>query len=185
MARIGLEIVRALIEHIGDDPTRSGLKDTPSRVVKSWEELFKGYQFEINPDNEAELLKTFPDVTSDEMIVVNDIPFISFCEHHLLPFTGTAKFGYLPDKHIVGLSKIPRLVDMKASKLQVQERLTTEIVDTFNDIVKPKGCGCVITATHMCCTARGIKAVGTTMVTSALRGVFKTSETSKREFLGL
>lgn len=171
------ELVRCIIEHTGDDPGRPGLVETPRRVVATWVELFHGYTLKAES-----ILKSFEDITADEMIVVRDIEFYSTCEHHMLPFIGVAHFGYLPDKKVVGLSKIGRLVDVFARRLQVQERLTEEIVTSFEEHIKPKGVGCVIEAKHLCMMCRGVMKQKSEMVTCALRGVFKTDPSTRSEF---
>ncbi len=171
-------IVR-LLQHIGEDPTRDGLLDTPRRVTKAWRELTKGYR-----DDPAVILdKTF-DVRSDEMVVVRNMPFTSCCEHHMLPFLGHATIAYVPTDRVVGLSKLARLLDCFANRLQVQERMTTQIADAVMEHLKPQGVGVVISATHTCMSMRGVKKHGET-VTSALRGLFKESAEARAELMSL
>ena len=171
-------IVR-LLQHIGEDPTRDGLIETPRRVTKAWRELTKGYR-----DDPAVILdKTF-DVRSDEMVVVRNMPFTSCCEHHMLPFLGHATVAYVPTDRVVGLSKLARLVDCFANRLQVQERMTTQIADAVMDNLKPQGVGVVISATHTCMSMRGVKKHGET-VTSALRGLFKENAEARAELMSL
>lgn len=172
-------LVREMLSLIGEQPEREGLLDTPRRVVTAWNEWFGGYA-----QNPADVLRTFEDGAEgyDEMVVLDSIPVMSHCEHHLCPFVGTAVVGYVPHKHIVGLSKIPRLVNVFARRLQVQERLTNQIADSFNDLVKPKGVGVVIRAEHFCMSTRGVHTPGVVTTTSALRGVFKDSG-PRTEFL--
>ncbi len=166
-----------ILEATGEDPWREGLRDTPARVARMYQELFGG----LLSDPRDELSATFEEDHS-EMVVVRDIPFYSMCEHHLLPFHGVAHFGYLPRGRIVGLSKIARLVEALSHRPQVQERLTGQIVDTFCEVLEPLGAGVMIEAEHLCMTMRGIKKPGSRMMTSALRGVFRDAET-RAEFL--
>ncbi len=165
-----------------NDPTREGLYDTPRRVVEAWQHWCGGHHVDI-----AELLKTFEDGADDydEMVLVKDIPFYSQCEHHLAPFFGTATVAYIPSGKIVGLSKINRLVDAFARRLQVQERLTTQIADSIETHLRPRGVGVIIKARHMCMESRGICQQGHHTVTSALRGVFRTDGQARSEFLRL
>lgn len=174
-------IVR-LLQYIGEDPTRGGLEETPKRVAKAWKEWCSGY--DMDP---ASVLKTFEDGAEgvDEMVVVKDIPFYTHCEHHMAPFFGTATIAYLPNKKIVGLSKLSRLLDIYARRLQVQERLGCQIADALMDHLGALGCGVVITARHLCMESRGIKKQGSTTTTSALRGLFKEDPAVRNEFLQL
>jgi GTP cyclohydrolase I len=175
------EAIRSIIRLIGDDPDRPGLRDTPARVFRAWKELFAGY----NTDPEA-LLKTFDDIDNDEMIVLRNCNFQSWCEHHMLPFSGVAHVGYLPEKgRVVGLSKLARLVDCFALRLQVQERMTVEIADALLHGVRAKGVGVVVEAGHSCMSCRGVRKPGATMVTCALRGVFKSDAKTRAEFMSL
>lgn len=169
-------IVR-LIEYIGDDPSRDGLIDTPERVLKAYKEMTEGYEADI-----TKILSVCFDVDFDELIVVKNIPFVSLCEHHLLPFTGTATVGYIPLERIVGLSKLARLVDAYAKRLQVQERLTKQIADAILKNIQPLGCGVVIKGNHSCMSCRGIRKQGE-MVTSSLHGAFRTDARARSEFL--
>jgi GTP cyclohydrolase I len=177
----GCEAVRQVLLAIGEDPTREGLLDTPARVVRSWSELFAGYR-----QDPAEILKTtFGEVHGyDEMVLLKGIPFHSFCEHHMLPFEGKAHVAYLPKERVVGLSKLARLVDCYARRLQIQERMTREIANAIMTHLQPQGCGVVIEAAHGCMVCRGVKKEGARMVTSALEGEFKTPAT-RAEFLSL
>ncbi len=176
------EAVRTLLRWAGDDPAREGLLDTPKRVVKSYEELFKGY--ETDP---CEVLnRTFKEVEGyDEMVVLRDINFNSHCEHHMVPFTGKAHVAYLPGCKVIGLSKLARLVDVYAQRLQIQEKLTAQIADTLQEILQPKGVAVVIEATHMCMTMRGVRKHGTVMQTSRLLGLFKSDPRTRQEFFSL
>jgi GTP cyclohydrolase I len=174
------QAVRTLIRWAGDDPSREGLKDTPGRVVRAYEEWFSGYAEE--PD---ELLqRTFEEVGGyDEVVVLRDISFHSYCEHHMAPISGKAHIGYLPNKRVVGISKLVRLVSAFAQRLQVQERLTAEIADTLEAVLQPHGVGVVIQATHQCMTTRGVHKLGASMVTSRMLGVFRTNPATRQEFL--
>lgn len=174
------EGIQRLIEYIGEDPNREGLLDTPQRVLKAFREMTTGYDA-----NAADILGTTFDVGKvDEMIVVRNIEFVSLCEHHMLPFTGTAAVGYVPSKRVVGLSKIARLVDMYSRRLQVQERLTQEITGAIDDVLEPLGAACVIEAAHSCMGCRGVRKPSARMITSSLTGVFREPEV-RSEFLSL
>jgi GTP cyclohydrolase IA len=170
--------VRSILEAAGEDPGREGLRDTPARVARMYQEIFSG----LNADPRDELSTTFA-AEQAEMVIVRDIPFYSMCEHHLLPFHGLAHVGYLPKGRIVGLSKIARLVETLSRRPQVQERLTGQIADTFCEVLDPLGAGVVIEAEHLCMTMRGIKKPGSKTITSALRGVFRDSPETRSEFL--
>ena len=175
------QAIRQVLRAIGEDPDREGLLDTPDRVIKSWGELFAGYGQEP-----AEILSTtFGEVGGyDEMVLLRDIPFQSTCEHHMLPFIGKAHVAYLPGQRVVGLSKLARLVECFARRLQIQERLTSEVADAIMEHLEPAGCGVVVEAGHGCMACRGVRKEGATMVTSSLRGEFKAPAT-RAEFLGL
>lgn len=172
----------ALLEAVDPEPNREGLQDTPERFAKAWEFWTSGYG-----QNAAEILKTFEDGSSnyDEMVVVRDIPIYSKCEHHLADIFGTATIAYIPDGRIVGLSKLSRLAEMYARRLQVQERLTTQIADALFLHLKPHGVGVVIKARHMCMESRGIQKQGAVTVTSALRGYIRDKREARAEFLKL
>ena len=172
--------IRLLIRLIGEDPTRDGLRRTPLRVKQSLQFLTAGYR--MDP---AKILRRRFAVKHDEMVIVQGIDFFSICEHHLLPFFGTCHVAYLPDQEIVGLSKIPRVVDAFARRLQVQEQLTTQIAEAINQYLKPKGVACVMEAQHLCMMMRGVQKQNTRAVTSAMLGVFRTSEKTRAEFLTL
>lgn len=174
--------IRRLLQYIGEDPSRGGLAETPARVSKAWAEWCSGYGQE--PED---ILKTFEDGAEgvDEMVVVKDIPFYTHCEHHMAPFFGTATIAYLPNKKIVGLSKLSRLLDIYARRLQVQERLGCQIADAIMEHLGALGCGVVISARHLCMESRGIKKQGSTTTTSALRGLFKDEPSVRAEFLAL
>lgn len=171
-----------LAEVIEQDPRREGLLETPARVVKAWKHWCSGYNVDI-----AKLLKTFEDGAEnyDEMVLVKDIPIYSKCEHHLADIFGTATIAYIPNGRVVGLSKLSRVADAFARRLQVQERLTTQIADALNEHLQPTAVGVIVKARHMCMESRGICQQGHHTVTSALRGVFKTDPTARAEFLRL
>ena len=173
--------VRTLIRWTGDDPDREGLRDTPARVVRAYEEFFAGYQ----TDPSEILAKTFSEVDGyDEMVVLTDIRFESHCEHHMVPIVGKAHIGYLPEHRVVGISKLARLVEVYARRLQIQEKMTVQIADTLQDILQPKGVGVVLEAAHECMTTRGVHKPGVSMVTSRMLGAFRTDSNTRREFLG-
>ena len=173
--------VRTLLAEIGEDPSREGLVRTPERVRRMYDELTAGYHV----DGDALINGACFTVDYDEMVVVRDIEFFSLCEHHLLPFIGKAHVGYLPKGRVIGLSKIPRIVDMYAHRLQVQERLTAEVADCIWNHLKPLGVAVVIRASHACMTARGVRTPGVGMTTSRMMGVFRDDERSRREVLAL
>ncbi|MFZ9994497.1 MAG: GTP cyclohydrolase I FolE [Steroidobacteraceae bacterium] len=177
-----LQMVRDLLAYIGEDPAREGLLETPSRFLKAWREYTRGYL-----EKPEEILKAFEDGAErvDEMVIVRDIPVYSLCEHHLAPFFGKAYVGYIPDQKILGLSKISRLVEVFARRLQVQERLTNQIADALHTHLQPLGVAVVIECRHMCMESRGVRHTGTATVTSALRGSIKNDPDSRREFLSL
>ena len=176
------EAVRTLLRWAGDDPNREGLLDTPKRVVKSYEEFFKGYAV----DPIEVLSRTFKEVDGyDEMVVLRDIDFSSYCEHHVVPFTGKVHIAYIPNNKVVGISKLARLVDIYAKRLQIQEKLTSQIANTLNDILQPKGVAVVVEATHMCMTTRGVHKNGTVMQTSKLLGIFRSDPRTRQEFFSL
>ena len=173
------EAVRTLLVELGEDPDRAGLEGTPDRVRRMYAELTEGY----HTDPEALLNGAAFEVDYDEMVVVRDIEFFSLCEHHLLPFFGRAHVGYLPRGRIIGLSKIPRIVDMYAHRLQVQERLTQQVAGFLMERLNPKGVACVIEATHLCTVMRGVKKQEATMVTSSMLGTFRADARTRTEFL--
>ena len=171
--------VRTLLAEIGEDPLRDGLAGTPGRVRRMYGELTAGYQ--IDPD--ALINGACFEVDYDEMVVVRNIEFFSLCEHHLLPFYGRAHVGYLPRGRVIGLSKIPRIVDMYAHRLQVQERLTVQIADFLMERIEPKGVGCVVEASHLCTMMRGVRKQQASMVTSSMLGRFRQDAKTRTEFL--
>src|SRR3954469_5144282 len=170
--------VRQILREIGEDPERQGLQRTPERVHRMYQELTAGYHV----DPERLVNGAIFDVDYSEMVVVKDIPFYSLCEHHLLPFFGPAAVAYIPRGKVIGLSKIPRIVEMYARRLQVQERLTQQIADFLNDRLEPQGVGVVVEANHLCAVMRGIRKPGTVMTTSAVLGLFRSRDRTPPEF---
>ena len=175
------EAVERFLIHMGEDPGRNGLLKTPERVEKAFRFLTKGYQQDVDQVlNEA----LFP-IEYDEMVIVRDIDFFSLCEHHLLPFFGKCHVAYLPNKQVIGLSKLPRLVEVFSRRLQVQERLTCQIAETIQEKIKPKGTAVVIEAQHLCMMMRGVKKQNSIAVTSSMLGAFRTRQETRQEFLSL
>lgn len=176
------EAARTLIRWAGDDPAREGLVDTPARMVRAYEEFFEGYA----QDPDALLSPTFEDAGGyDEIVCLRNIRVESHCEHHIVPILGRAHVAYLPDRRVVGISKIARLVEVYARRLQIQEKLTAEIADTLQRVMQPRGVAVVIEAAHQCMTTRGIRDAGVSMVTSRLLGVFRDDAASRREVFGM
>jgi GTP cyclohydrolase I len=176
-----IDEIRTILKEIGEDPSRDGLQNTPLRVDRAFRFLTSGYR--MDPD---ELLnKALFDVAYDEMVIVRDIEVFSLCEHHLLPFFGKCHVGYIPNGRVIGLSKIPRLVDMFARRLQVQERLTTQIADTINNKIHPRGVAVVVEAQHLCMIMRGVEKQNSVAVTSSMLGAFKDNQNTRNEFLNL
>ncbi|MHC8320425.1 GTP cyclohydrolase I FolE [Pseudomonas sp. GB2N2] len=174
--------VRTLIRWAGDDPDREGLLDTPRRVVKSYDEFYAGYL----EDPREILSRTFEEVEGyDEMIVLTDIRFESHCEHHMVPIIGKVHVAYLPDKRVVGISKLARLVEVYAKRLQIQEKMTVQIADTLSDVLQPLGVAVVIEASHQCMTTRGVHKAGVSMVTSRMVGAFRDHGETRRELLSI
>jgi len=174
--------VRTLLSWVGDDPDREGLRATPGRVAKAYEEWFAGYK----EDPVEFLRRTFYEVDGyDEMIVLRDITFESHCEHHMAPIIGKVQVGYLPDRKVVGISKLARVVETFAKRLQVQETMTAQIANCINDVLKPKGVGVVVEGVHQCMTTRGIHKPGVAMITSQLLGDFRSDPRTRAEFLSI
>ncbi|HCF95840.1 MAG: GTP cyclohydrolase I FolE [Verrucomicrobiota bacterium] len=171
---------RTILRSIGEDPDREGLKETPCRVARMYEEIFQGK----DQDPRDHLATTF-DEDHHEMVILRDIPFYSMCEHHFMPFFGKAHVGYIPNGKIVGLSKLARVVEGFARRPQVQERLTSQIADAIEEVLTPKGVGVVIEGIHTCMTMRGIKKPGSVMMTSAMRGAFRSRASTRSEFMDL
>ena len=176
-----IDEIRSILTEIGEDPKRDGLLNTPKRVDRSMRFLTSGYRM-----NADEILNgALFDVAYDELVIVRDIEVFSLCEHHLLPFFGKCHVGYIPNGRVIGLSKIPRLVDMFARRLQVQERLTTQIAETINEKIHPRGVAVVIEAQHLCMIMRGVEKQNSVAVTSSMLGVFKENQNTRNEFLNL
>lgn len=175
------EAIYDLLKKIGEDPERPGLQRTPERVARMYAELTAGY----NIDPKILVNEAIFDIDYDEMVTVKDIDFYSLCEHHILPFFGKAHVAYIPKGKVIGLSKIPRIVEMFARRLQVQERMTVQIADFLNETLKPQGVAVVVEGKHMCAVMRGVKKENAKMVTSAMRGGFKSDQRTRSEFLRL
>jgi GTP cyclohydrolase I len=174
--------VSTLLRWAGDDPAREGLKDTPARVARAFEEWFSGY----GSDPQAYLARTFEEVSGyDEMVVLKDIRFESHCEHHLAPIIGRVHVGYLPNEKIVGISKLARVVDAYAHRLQVQEKMNAQIANCIQHVLEPKGVAVVIEASHQCMTTRGVHKTGVVLVTSTMLGAFREDARTRREFLNM
>lgn len=175
------EAVKNVLLAIGEDPDREGLKDTPQRVIRSWEKLYGGY----NQDPVKILGTVFEDGACDEIVILKNIKYTSTCEHHMIPFYGDVSIGYIPDGKVVGISKLARLVEVFARRLQIQERMTTQIADTLMEVLRPKGVMVVCNGQHLCMIARGVEKPTSVMTTSAVRGVFKTNANTRNEFMEL
>ena len=173
--------VKSMMLHVGEDPKREGLLETPSRVRKAYEFIYGGYK----EDPKEILNKALFTSSNDEMVLIKDIEFYSTCEHHLLPIIGQVHVAYIPDGKVVGLSKIPRVVNVFARRMQIQEQLTEQIADAIMDAIAPKGVAVVVQARHMCMEMRGVEKINSTTTSSALRGLFKTDEKTRSEFFSL
>jgi GTP cyclohydrolase IA len=174
--------IRTLLRWAGDNPDREGLRDTPARVARAFEEFFTGY----HTDPVTLLERTFSEVEGyDEIVLLRDIRVESHCEHHMAPIIGRAHVAYLPHRRVVGISKLARLVDAYAKRLQIQEKLTAQIANAINDVLKPRGAAVVIEASHQCMTTRGVHKPGSSLVTSHMLGVFRTNPDTRRELLSL
>ena len=176
-----IDQIRTILTEIGEDPSRDGLQNTPRRVDEALRFLTSGYRMNADEVLNGALF----DVAYDEMVIVRDIELFSLCEHHLLPFFGKCHVAYIPNGRIIGLSKIPRLVDMYARRLQVQERLTTQIAETINEKIKPRGVAVVIEAQHLCMIMRGVEKQNSVAITSSMLGAFKDDQNTRNEFLNL
>lgn len=175
------DAVKLMMEHVGENPAREGLLDTPKRVRKAYEFIYGGYK-----EDPKEILSTaLFTSTNDEMVLVKDIEFYSTCEHHLLPIIGRVHVAYIPDGKVVGLSKIPRVVNVFARRMQIQEQLTEQIADAIMDTIEPKGVAVVVEARHMCMEMRGVEKINSTTTSSALRGLFKRDDKTRAEFFSL
>ena len=176
------EAIRTLLRWAGDDPTREGLVETPARVARAWKEYCQGY----DEDPGVHLSRVFEEVGGyDEIVLLKDIPFQSHCEHHMAPIIGKAAIAYLPSDHVVGISKLARVLHGYARRLQIQERLTAEVADCIEKHLKPRGVAVVIEASHACMTARGVRTPGVNMVTSRVSGIFRKDDRSRKEVLSL
>jgi len=175
------QTITEVLKHIGEDPNREGLVKTPSRVAKALQFLTEGYA----QDPKEILNQALFTTSNDEMVLVRDIEFYSMCEHHMLPIIGRAHVAYIPDGKVVGLSKIPRIVNVFARRLQIQEQMTEQIADAISETIKPKGVAVVLHARHMCMEMRGVQKINSTTVSSALRGLFKRDERTRNEFYNL
>ena len=176
------EAVRTLLRWAGDDPDREGLRGTPDRVVRSYEEFFAGY----GQDPEEILARTFEEVAGyDDMVVLRGIRFESFCEHHMVPIIGIAHIGYLPNNRVVGISKLARVLEIFSKRLQIQEKMTAEIAITIDRVLKPQGVAVVLEGEHQCMTTRGVHRPGVNMVTSQMMGCFRDNEATRKEFLSI
>jgi GTP cyclohydrolase I len=171
--------IKELLDAIGEDPEREGLQGTPERVIRSWGELYGGYE-----QSPADLFTTF-ESDHDEMVLLRDIEFFSMCEHHMLPFFGKAHIAYLPDQRVIGISKLARLLEVYSRRLQIQERIGQQVADDLMTYLKPKGCAVVLEAKHLCMVARGVNKQNSLMTTSVMRGAFRTSPSLKDEFLSM
>ncbi len=174
------EVVLRLLEQIGEDPTREGLLETPKRVVEMHKEVFGGYS-----QNPEDILKVFKDGACDEMVLLKDIEFYSYCEHHMVPFMGKAHIAYLPNGKVIGVSKLARLLDIFARRLQIQERIGQQVVEALMKYLEPLGAACIIEAQHLCMKSRGVKKQSSVMVTSAMRGVFREDAAARAELMSL
>ncbi|WP_456323846.1 GTP cyclohydrolase I FolE [Hydrogenimonas sp.] len=175
------DAIRTILELIGEDPEREGLVKTPHRVYKAFEHLCEGYK----QDPKKVLNDALFESGNDEMVLVRDIEFYSMCEHHMLPIIGRAHVAYIPDGRVVGLSKIPRMVNIYARRLQIQERMTEQIADAIIETIHPKGVGVVVEARHMCMEMRGVEKINSTTISSALRGLFKSDAKTREEFMSI
>jgi GTP cyclohydrolase IA len=172
--------VLEIIEFIGDDPNREGLEETPKRVIESWSELFSGYGSCVEA-----IFKTFDDGACDEMVLLKNIEFYSTCEHHMLPFMGMSHIAYIPNGKVIGISKLARLLEIFARRLQIQERIGMQVTEALQTHLRPKGAACVLQAKHLCMTCRGVNKQGSEMVTSSLTGVFRENTAARAELFSL
>lgn len=172
------ELIRQILEQLGENPEREGLKDTPKRVVKSWTELYKGYM-----QDPKDILTTFESEGYNQIVLLKDIELYSMCEHHMLPFYGKAHVAYIPNGKVIGISKLARLVDIYARRLQIQERIGAQVTAALMEHLQPLGAACIIEATHMCMRTRGVQKQNSVMITSSMEGVFMTDLSAKNELL--
>lgn len=174
------ELITDVLTILGEDPNREGLLKTPERVVRSWQELYKGYS-----QNPKDILTTFSSEGADQMVILQNIELYSMCEHHMLPFYGKAHVAYIPNGRVIGISKLARLVDIYARRLQIQERIGEQVTTALMEYLQPKGAACIIEATHMCMRMRGVSKQNSTMITSSLKGEFKKSAVKNEFFLNI
>lgn len=174
------DVIIQILQHLGEDPTREGLQDTPKRVVKSWKEIYGGYDVDV-----PSLFTTFAADGYDQIVLLRDIEFYSNCEHHMQPFFGRAHVAYIPETRVVGISKLARLVDAFARRLQIQERIGDEVTRALVEHLSPKGAACIIEAKHMCMCARGVGKQNSIMTTSSLQGVFRTDAAARAELMAM
>lgn len=173
-------IIKEQLAYIGEDPDREGLIDTPKRIVRMWDEIYAGYS-----KDPADILTTFPADGCDQIVLLKDIELYSMCEHHNLPFYGKAHVAYLPGEKVIGISKLARLVDIYARRMQIQERIGEQVTDALMKYLQPKGAACIIEASHLCMKMRGVGKQNSTMITSSMKGVFLTDTAVKQELLTL
>jgi GTP cyclohydrolase I len=174
------EIITAMLNAIGEDPDREGLIDTPNRIIRSWAEIYSGYE-----KDPFEIFRTFTSDGYDQIVLLRDIELYSMCEHHMLPFFGKAHVAYIPDGKVLGISKLARLVDIYARRLQIQERIGDQVTGDLMKYLQPKGAACIIEATHMCMRMRGVGKQNSIMVTSSMQGAFRDQESTRQELLQL
>ncbi len=172
--------IKRILEFIGEDPNREGLLETPNRVIRSWNTLYGGYS-----QNVEDVLKVFEDDSSDEMVVLSNVEFYSTCEHHMLPFFGKAHIAYIPNKKVVGISKLARILEIYARRLQIQERMCKQITNALMEHLNPLGAACILQAQHFCMTSRGVQKQNSIMTTSSLEGIFRTEQQTRNEFMNL
>lgn len=175
-----LQNLKEIISYIGDNPKREGLLETPDRIIRSWDKLFEGYK-----KDPKDIFKTFTEGACNEMVILKDIEFSSFCEHHFIPFYGKVHIGYIPNGKVIGISKLARLVDIYARRLQIQENMVSCIADDIMEYLKPRGCMVIAEGVHLCMVARGVEKKSSKMICSAVRGVFKEENHIKQEFLSI
>lgn len=180
IAMFAQDHVKALLKYIGDDPTREGLRDTPRRVIDSYAELFRGYN-----EDPKDVMKTFEDGACNEMVLLKDIEVTSWCEHHMLPFIGRAHIAYIPNGRVIGVSKLVRVLEIYARRLQIQERLTKQVTAALMEHLMPLGVACVIESRHLCMVCRGVQKQHSVMVTSSLEGVFRLDPATRAEFMSM
>jgi len=178
--QISQVLVQQILYGIGENPDREGLKDTPKRVVKSWDQIYAGYSMKVE-----DLFTSFSSDGYNQMVILKDIELYSMCEHHMLPFYGKAHIAYIPNEKIVGISKLARLLDMYARRLQIQERIGDQVTSALMEYLQPKGAACIIEASHMCMRMRGVSKQNSIMVTSSIKGIFETDASAKAELISL